>query len=89
MDIRDITINQLSLMKHAIGFDRSKTTGTKHRVLHCYRNYFEAGEKDDSDWKQLVKLGLATNCGTCYFVSHTGFKLIAEVCGFKKVVEVD
>lgn len=53
-----ITVKQIDDMKHAIGFDKSRTTGIKHRKMYAYRNYYMSYKKME-DWEKLVYLKLA------------------------------
>ena len=38
-----VTYKQIDDMKHALGFDKRKVRGTKHRRYEPYRNYFNTG----------------------------------------------
>lgn len=55
-----VTYKQIDDMKHALGFDKRKVHGIKHRRYKPYRNYFNAGRRDIEDWEQLVTIGFAT-----------------------------
>ncbi|WP_313528761.1 hypothetical protein [Anaerotignum sp.] len=93
-NISDITVYQIENMQHAIGFDKSRVTGIKHRVMHCYRNYF-CTDKDDKNWLDLVERGLARmgipdKNGIVYFgLTGEGFKFLANLCGLERMYEID
>lgn len=91
MDTTQVTVDQLEMMQHAIGFSSRKITGIKHRVLHCYRNYYQAGGEDIAKWDKLVELGLADthNIDNFYWVSGNGVALIKRVVGLKRVEFVE
>lgn len=94
MIISDITVYQIENMKHAVGFNESKITGTKHRIMHCYRNHF-CDHKDNKSWNDLVTRGLARmgnphqNGIVNYYLTKDGFKFLADLCGFEKMYETD
>lgn len=94
MKIEDITLKMIEEMQHCIGFPRNKVTGTKHRIMYAYRNHY-CDHKDNKEWQSLVELELATqssadNVGiTYYYLTEKGFKLLAVLCGFEKIVETD
>lgn len=82
-------------MKHAIGFDKSKVTGTKNRIMHAYRNYFCCGENYTEDWYSLVELELATkrihqmDKTMVYFhLTIKGLEFLARLCGFKTILKL-
>lgn len=79
-----VTFKQIDNMKHALGFDNRKVTGTKHRKYIPYRNRFYAGEKDVEDWKTLVELGFAQEFSTDNFcVTDDGRFFLERVTGIK------
>lgn len=79
-----VTFAQIDNMKHALGFDNRKVTGTKHRKYIPYRNRFYAGGKDIEDWKTLVELGLAKEFSTDNFcVTDDGRFFLERVTGIK------
>ena len=86
----NITINQLDLMKHAIGLDQVKAKPKRGKYT-AYRNYFCTRGKD-ADWEILVKCGVATyqtqDLNVYYHVSEEGLHLMESVLGFK-IVESD
>jgi len=84
-----INTTQIDLMKHCLGFDNDKVTGTKHRKYEAYRNYFTSSG-DHSDWDDLVKQGLATkrdfphgvgDIPQVYFVSDDGKEFLGKIIG--------
>lgn len=79
-----VTFKQIDDMKHALGFDNRKVTGTKHRRYIPYRNRFYAGGKDVEDWKTLVELGLAKEFSIDNFcVTDDGKFFLERVTGIK------
>ena len=85
-----ITYKQIDDMKHALGFDKRKVRGTKHRRYEPYRNYFYTGECDVPDWEQLVSIGFATKSReNWYHVSDDGRIFLERVTGVKFLPESD
>lgn len=91
MKIYTITSEQISHMKHCIGFDDNKVTGTKYRKMKAYRNYYTTCD-DDKDLDNLVNQGLMIKndfkmgCGNnpkCYFVSAEGFEFLSDLTGIE------
>ncbi len=87
-----ITLNQLNLMKHALGLDNSKAKPKRGKYT-AYRNYYCTYGKN-VDWETLVECGAATsNVGNpeiypdtvFYYVSMDGMKLMGSILGFKIV----
>lgn len=87
----DLTVYEIDLMKHCIGFDDNKVTGIKHRVMHSYRNFFYDDINDE--WERIKESGLAsrTNAnaeGHVYYrLTQEGFDFLARLCGFEKIVK--
>jgi len=84
-----VTSNQIDCMKHCLGFENRRVTGTKHRKYKAYRNYFTTSN-DDIEWDRLVEQGLAAKqdfpngCGDnpkAYFVSDEGKKFLSDITG--------
>lgn len=93
--MNDITLDMIEEMQHCIGFDKNRVTGTKHRVMHAYRNHF-CDHKDNIKWNKLKELGLAERniteqeTGITYFhLTSKGFEFLANLCGFKEIKEID
>ena len=93
--INDITYEMIEEMQHCIGFRRNIVTGTKHRVMHAYRNHF-CDHIDNKKWNELVKLGLAYvgqidyETGVCFYhLTQKGLNFIAKLCGFENIVETN
>lgn len=88
-----VNLQQLDLMKHAIGLERAKVKRGKY---NAYRNYFSTHDKcsDYAEWEQLVKLELATKREPdkqgviYYFVSEKGIELLARILEIR-IVEGD
>jgi hypothetical protein len=94
-NINEITYYIIEEMKHCIGFDKNRITGTKHRIMYAYRNHF-CDHKDNKMWNELVELQLAyvgnTNeeSGICYYqLTNKGLSFLANLCGFEKIIEID
>lgn len=85
----NVSYKQISDLKHALGFDNRKVTGTKHRKYEPYRNYFCAGECDKSDWDYLVSIGFADKCKDekYYYVTSDGRTFLEFVTGVKFLEE--
>lgn len=82
-----ITSEQISHMKHCIGFNKNKVTGTKHRKMEAYRNYFTTSDNDE-ELDNLVEQGLMVKRDfkngvgdnpKCYFVSNEGFEFLSDL----------
>lgn len=91
MKIYTFTYEQIDNIKHCIGFHNSKVTGTKHRKMEAYRNYYTTSD-NNKDLDNLVDQGLMSrenfNNGVgdnpqCYFVSEEGFNLLSDLTGIK------
>lgn len=82
----EISLYQLNLMKHTIGFDRKKVKRGKYIA---WRNYFGAGQKDIDHWEKLVIIGLAGKFSkfgnTCYYVTEKGAELLSGLLGVRIV----
>jgi len=90
-----IELETIEEMQHCIGFSKNRVTGTKHRVMYSYRNHY-CDHIDNAMWGNLVELGLATQSickdlnGITYFhLTKDGFSLLADLCGFEKIIEID
>lgn len=84
----NVTYKQIDDMKHAIGFERGRVRGTKHRRYEPYRNYFNTGECDREDWEQLVKIGFADKGKeNWYSVSDDGREFLRRVTGVEILPE--
>lgn len=85
--IKSVTYNQIDMMKHAIGFENKHIRGTKRRRMEPYRNYYDAGSRDESELNALVELGLMQksnppySLGICYYVTEDGRKFLEMVTG--------
>lgn len=93
--MNEITLSMIEEMQHCIGFDKNKITGTKHRIMHAYRNHF-CDVNTNKTWRKLVELGLAkqnlmvNKDGITYFhLTDEGFKFLARLCRFDKIVEIE
>lgn len=88
-----VTYAQIQLMQHAIGFSKNQVKGTKHRIMHAYRNYFCDSICDE--WEALKVMGLADRSqenkdGYVYYrVTKDGLQFLADLCGFNKIMETD
>ena len=83
-----VTYKQIDDMKHAIGFERGRVRGTKHRRYEPYRNYFNTGGGDVEDWEQLVAIGFAEKGNdNWYSVSDDGREFLGRVTGVKILPE--
>lgn len=82
----EITLYQINLMKHTIGFDRKKVKRNKYIA---WRNYFCAGQKDVDHWETLIRVGLADKFekfgNIVYYVTEKGFELLGGLLGIKIV----
>lgn len=82
-----ITSEQIDNMKHCIGFDKNKVTGTKYRKMKVYRNYFTTSDNDKEldnlvDQGLMVKRDFKNGVGDnpkCYFVSDEGFEFLSDL----------
>lgn len=93
--MNEITLSMIEEMQHCIGFEKNKITGTKHRVMRAYRNHF-CDVNTNKNWRKLVELGLAKqnvmvgkNGITYFHLTDEGFKFLARLCRFDKIVEID
>ena len=95
MNKSDITVGMIRNMQHCIGFDKNRVTGTKYRIMHAYRNYYYTNH-DHKGWNTLVDSGLAAKNPqiseygmTTFKLTPEGFKFLSDLCGFKKIVEIE
>lgn len=88
-----ITVSQIDIMKHAIGFEDRRV---QRKIYKAYRNYFTVSEPD-ADWEKLIELGLAKGKkfehgvgenATVYFVTGEGKTFLSELLGIK-IIEMD
>lgn len=84
----NVTLEQIRLMKHAIGYAHKKVKRGKYIA---WRNYF-CSYKTVEEWDGLVDCGLATKeirgINTFYFVTDKGLDLLAGILEIK-IVEDD
>lgn len=84
-----VTFSQIDKMKHTIGFDNRRVTGTKHRKYIPYRNYYCAGGSDP-ELDDLVRLGfMAKHSEKYYHVTEDGRWFLERVTGVKIMEEID
>lgn len=84
-----VTYSQIDKMKHTIGFDARKVTGTKHRKYVPYRNYYCAGGSEP-ELDDLVKLGfMEKSSERCYHVTADGRIFLERVTGVKIMPDSD
>lgn len=77
-----VTYSQIDKMKHAIGFDDRKVTGTKYRKYEPYRNYYAAPSCGDSELEELVRLGFMEKSRENYYhVTDDGKIFLKRVTG--------
>lgn len=83
-----ITVDQLHLMKHAIGYKADKV---KNGRYEAYRNHYTVSGPD-AEWDALVGQNLAFKCLfrptgsnriTSYYVSEKGLKLLEKILGIR------
>lgn len=93
--MKNITVGMIKNMQHCIGFEKNRVTGSKHRVMRAYRNYY-VDHKGNKNWNDLIELGLADrslredNIGIAtFYLTIKGFEFLAELCGFEKIIEID
>lgn len=84
-----VTTIQIGFMKHCIGLENRRVTGTKHRKYTAWRNYFTTSG-DVEEWDNLVEQNLAgkrdfpRGCGDnpkMYFVTKEGFEVLGGIMG--------
>jgi hypothetical protein len=90
----EVTLGMIKNMQHCVGFSKSEVTGTKHRIMHCYRNYLHTHGSHDG-WNKLVELEYATksdrvdgNGNVAFSLTKKGFKFLSDLCGFLKIYEI-
>ncbi len=78
-----ISLEQIRLIKHTIGFDRRKVKRGKYIA---WRNYYVA-DREMKDWESLVEWGMAVRYermdSICYCVTDKGFDLLASILEIK------
>lgn len=85
-----VTPKQISGMKHVLGFSENRVRGRKHRKYEPYRNYFNTGGRDVTDWEQLVAIGFAKKSReNWYHVSEAGRIFLEHVTGVRFLPESD
>jgi len=84
-----VTVYQLELMKHAIGFDRGKVKRGKYKA---WRNYYCSYEECDN-WNRLMLLELAVKAkrgkAIYYFLTDKGLSFVGSTLGLKVVEDKD
>lgn len=84
-EFRDITLRQLELMAHTIGFDRRSI---KYNKYEAYRNYFTTSAANNEELDNLVDKGFMAKIemwdgekvrGYCYSVTHKGLKVFSNL----------
>ncbi len=55
-NIKGITVKQINLLKHTIGYDKERVRGIKHRRYEAYRNYFTCSPGRINYWESLSNL---------------------------------
>lgn len=72
----EITDYQAEMMLHALGADnKAYRTYEKSKYYHAYRNYYDAGGEDVSEWNDLVKKGYAEK-HSFYHVTVNGIRVL-------------
>ena len=75
----EITPHMISLMQHAIGFERSNV---KRGIYHAYRNFFSASAPVD-EWEKLEALGLADGAEHAtrktYWLTKAGYVVLEAI----------
>lgn len=85
-----VTYKQIDLMKHTIGFNNGKVTGTKHRKYAPYRNYFADGGAYKDELEDLVRLGFMEKSSERYYhVTGDGRTFLGFVTGVTILPESD
>ena len=89
--MNNITVSMIKDMKHCIGFEDSRVSGNKNRVMHAYRNHY-VDYKENENWNYLIELGLADRSVdenntdfVTFYVTKKGFDFLADLCGFAKI----
>lgn len=78
-----LSIRQIEMMQHAIGFNRKSIKNNKYMA---YRNRYIVS-KPDNDWEELVSFGYATKREfeiekqIGYYVSELGMKYLSVLFG--------
>lgn len=78
-----LSIRQIEMMQHALGFNRNSIKNNKYIA---YRNRYIVS-KPDNDWEELVFIGYATKREfeiekqVAYYVSELGMKYLGVVFG--------
>ena len=87
----DLNLNDLEIMKHAIGFDYSSSI--RRNIGHINRNYFTSNGKDLT-CEKLVKLGCAkfehvNDLGAyevcCYSITFSGIRIVQQIMGIGRI----
>lgn len=95
----NVTYKQISDMKHAIGFDKGKIRGIKHRTYEPYRNYYDAGNDNPEHLEKLVEIGFMSfkrneysfgqHIHNIYWVTDDGRLFLKLVTGVEILPEMD
>lgn len=78
-----LSIRQIEMMQHALGFNRNSIKNNKYMA---YRNRYIVS-KPDNDWEELVFIGYATKREfeiekqVAYYVSELGMKYLGVIFG--------
>lgn len=79
-----LSSKQIDLMKHCIGLHRRKPYRRHGKLFYKpYRNYFDCGRHDDSDWSELANYGYAVDYygKGWYELTKAGFEALSSAIG--------
>lgn len=83
MSLPKLSIRQIEMMQHAIGFNQRSVRRNRYEV---YRNRYIVS-KPDEDWEELVSIGYATKREfkiekqIAYYVTDLGMKYLGCLFG--------
>lgn len=84
-----ISVNQIGMMKHAIGYSADRVKRGKYRA---YRNYYTAPNPVPG-WEELVAAGIAAKRHDekrlyyMYRLTEAGIAMLADIIGIRIVEE--
>ena len=83
MEEYKFTLKQINMMKHCIGFENSRVTGTKYRKMKAYRDYYQT-DGNNALLDDLVQQGLmhkreiSSKC-IYYYMTIEGLKFLSDL----------
>lgn len=93
--MKNITVIMIKSMQQCIDFEKTLRTNHNHKILRVTRNYI-IGDIESNTWNYLIELGLADRNLSAnnrdfvlFYLTDKGFKFLADLCGFEKIIKIN